>query len=183
MALRQASDFAQLSTEIKQAGLLTRRRGYYYARITANLAAYAGAWVAFALLGDSWWQLAVAAVLAFMTTQLAFIGHDAGHKQIFTSRRWNEIAGYVHSGLTGVSYDWWVGKHSRHHANPNHEDDDPDLDIPALAFTRAGVHAAAGGVQARASAVDRLAPGGVVLPVAAARRLCAAPALDQAFGT
>src|SRR5205823_1058138 len=26
-------------------------------------------------------------------------------------------------------------KHNRHHANPNHEDEDPDIDIPALAFT------------------------------------------------
>ncbi len=136
VTLRQASDFAQLAASIKQAGLLGRRRGYYYARITANLAVYAGAWVAFVLLGDSWWQLAIAFVLAVMTTQLAFIGHDAGHKQIFTSRKWNEIAGYVHAGLTGVSYDWWVSKHNRHHANPNHEDEDPDVDISVLAFTQ-----------------------------------------------
>ncbi|ANZ35639.1 delta fatty acid desaturase [Lentzea guizhouensis] len=136
MVLRQASDFAQLSVLIKQAGLLRRRRGYYYVRIGVNLLVYAAAWVAFALLGDSWWQLAVAVVLAIMTTQLAFIGHDAGHKQIFASRRWNEIAGYFHSGLVGVSYDWWVGKHNRHHANPNHEDEDPDVDISVLAFTQ-----------------------------------------------
>ncbi|MGW4214693.1 fatty acid desaturase family protein [Lentzea sp. NPDC004789] len=136
MAPRPASDFAQLSAEIKQAGLLDRRRGYYYARITANLLVYGGAWVAFALIGDSWWQLAVAVVLAVMTTQLAFIGHDAGHKQIFASKRWNAIAGYVHGGLIGVSQDWWVGKHNRHHANPNHEDEDPDVDISVLAFTR-----------------------------------------------
>jgi fatty acid desaturase len=136
MTLRQASDFAQLSTEIKQAGLLARRRGYYLARITANLVVYAGAWVAFALLGDSWWQLAVAVVLAVMTTQLAFIGHDAGHKQIFTAKRWNLLTGYVHSGLIGVSHDWWVSKHNRHHANPNHEDEDPDVDISVLAFTQ-----------------------------------------------
>ncbi|MGW6445452.1 fatty acid desaturase family protein [Lentzea sp. NPDC055074] len=136
MALREASDFAQLSTEIKQAGLLARRRGHYFTRIGVNLAVYAGAWVAFALLGDSWWQLAVAVVLAAMTTQLAFIGHDAGHKQIFASRRWNEITGYFHSGLVGVSYGWWNGKHNRHHANPNHEDEDPDVDISVLAFTQ-----------------------------------------------
>ncbi|HEX4722142.1 MAG TPA: acyl-CoA desaturase, partial [Pseudonocardiaceae bacterium] len=30
---------------------------------------------------------------------------------------------------------WWIGKHNRHHANPNHEDDDPDLAIALLAFT------------------------------------------------
>lgn len=136
MAPRQASDFAQLAAQIKQAGLLARRRGYYFTRIGVNLVVYAAAWVAFALLGDSWWQLAVAVVLAAMSTQLAFIGHDAGHKQIFASRRWNEITGYVHSGLVGVSYDWWVGKHNRHHANPNHEDEDPDVDISVLAFTR-----------------------------------------------
>jgi fatty acid desaturase len=136
MMLRQASDFAQLSVLVKKAGLLERRRGYYYVRIGVNLAVYAGVWVAFALLGDSWWQLAVAAALAVMTTQLAFIGHDAGHKQIFATRKWNEIAGYVHSGLTGVSYDWWVSKHNRHHANPNHEDEDPDVDISVLAFTQ-----------------------------------------------
>ena len=136
MALRQASDFAQLAAGVKGAGGGARRRGYYYVRITANLIVYAGTWVAFALLGDSWWQLAVAVALAVMTTQLAFIGHDAGHKQIFATRKWNEIAGYVHSGLTGVSYDWWVSKHNRHHANPNHEDEDPDVDISVLAFTQ-----------------------------------------------
>ncbi len=136
MVLRQASDFAQLSVLIKQAGLLRRRRGYYYVRIGANLVVYAAAWVAFALLGDSWWQLAVAVALAVMTTQLAFIGHDAGHKQIFASRRWNQITGYLHSGLVGVSHDWWVSKHNRHHANPNHEDEDPDVDISVLAFTQ-----------------------------------------------
>ena len=136
MVLRQASDFAQLSALVKQAGLLERRRGYYCARIGVNLAVYAAAWVVFALLGDSWWQLAVAVVLAAMSTQLAFIGHDAGHKQIFSSRKWNEVVGYVHSGLVGVSYDWWVSKHNRHHANPNHEDEDPDVDITVLAFTQ-----------------------------------------------
>jgi fatty acid desaturase len=28
-----------------------------------------------------------------------------------------------------------VAKHNRHHANPNHEDEDPDLEIPVLAFS------------------------------------------------
>ena len=34
-----------------------------------------------------------------------------------------------------MSFDWWVGKHNRHHTNPNHEDLDPDISITALAFT------------------------------------------------
>ena len=27
----------------------------------------------------------------------------------------------------GMSYGWWMNKHTRHHANPNHEDHDPDV--------------------------------------------------------
>ena len=125
-----------LSREIRGAGLLERRRGYYLARIVANLAVFAAGWVAFVAIGDSWWQLLTAVFFAAMFTQLAFIGHDAGHKQIFRGRRANDAVGYLHGGLVGLSYEWWVGKHTRHHANPNHEDDDPDLHIPALAFTR-----------------------------------------------
>jgi fatty acid desaturase len=69
-------------------------------------------------------------------TQLAFLGHDAGHRQIFGSKRANDFVGLVHGNLlTGVSYGWWIGKHNRHHANPNHEDEDPDVDISVLAFT------------------------------------------------
>ena len=31
-----------------------------------------------------------------------------------------------------MSFGWWVGKHDRHHANPNHEGLDPDIGIAAL---------------------------------------------------
>jgi fatty acid desaturase len=130
------SQYTQLSRQIKQAGLLDRRRGWYGARIGLNLALLAGGWVAFAMLGESWWQLLTAVYLAVVFTQLAFVGHDAGHRQIFRSRRANDRIGLVHATLlVGVSFDWWVGKHNRHHTNPNHEDLDPDISITALAFT------------------------------------------------
>ncbi len=132
---RQGSEFAELSRSIREAGLLSRRHGYYLVKVVANLAVFAGAWVVFGYLGDSWWQLFTAAFLAIAYTQLSFIGHDAGHKQIFRGRRPNDAVGFVHAGLVGLSYGWWISKHNRHHANPNHEDADPDLDIPALAFT------------------------------------------------
>ena len=131
----RGSDFAELSRSIKQAGLLHRRHGYYLAKSALTIAAFAGTWVAFAFLGDSWWQMFTAAVLAIICTQLSFIGHDAGHKQILRGRRANNAVGLAHAGMVGLSYGWWNNKHNRHHANPNHEDDDPDLDIPALAFT------------------------------------------------
>lgn len=129
------SDFADLSRVVKQSGLLRRRYGYYAVRCALTLAAFTACWVAFAYLGDSWWQLCTAAFLALIYTQLSFLGHDAGHKQIFRRRRANDAVGVALGGLVGLSYGWWIGKHNRHHANPNHESDDPDLDIQSLAFT------------------------------------------------
>jgi fatty acid desaturase len=129
-------EYTQLSRQIKQAGLLDRRGGWYAARIGLNLLLLAGGWVAFAVVGASWWQLVTGAYLAVVFTQLAFIGHDAGHRQLFRSRRGNDLVGLVHANLlVGISFGWWVPKHNAHHTNPNHEDLDPDISITALAFT------------------------------------------------
>src|SRR5438309_245385 len=132
---RRGSDFAELSRRVKSAGLLRRRHGYYALRIAVNVMLLAAGAVVFVLLGESWWQLLTAVFFAVVLTQFAFIGHDAGHRQIFGSRGANDLVGHAHGAITGISYRWWVGKHNRHHANPNHEDDDPDIDIPALAFS------------------------------------------------
>jgi len=133
---RRGSDFALLAGEVRSAGLLDRRRGFYATRMAINVLLLGAGGLAFALLGDSWWQLLNAAFLAIVFTQFAFIGHDAGHHQIYTSRRSNSVVGYAHGAVTGISFRWWVAKHNLHHANPNHEGDDPDLDIAALAFSR-----------------------------------------------
>ncbi len=134
---RPGSDFARLTREVKEAGLLDRRRGYYTVRMAINVLLLATIGVLFVLVGESWWQMVTAALLAVVFTQFAFIGHDAGHRQIFRSHRHNDIVGHLHGGITGISYQWWVGKHTRHHANPNHEDHDPDIEIHAIAFSRA----------------------------------------------
>jgi fatty acid desaturase len=132
----QWAEYTQLSRLIKQAGLLERRRGWYAARIGLNLALLATGWVAFAVIGESWWQLVTAVYLALVFTQIAFVGHDAGHRQIFRSRRANDRVGLLHANLLiGISFGWWVPKHNAHHTNPNHEDLDPDISIAALAFT------------------------------------------------
>ena len=129
-------EYTQLSRQIKEAGLLERRRGWYAARIGLNLVLLAAGWAAFAVLGESWWQLVTAAYLAVVFTQLAFVGHDAGHRQISRSRPANDRVGLLHANLLiGISFGWWVPKHNAHHTNPNHEDLDPDISIAALAFT------------------------------------------------
>jgi fatty acid desaturase len=132
----RGSDYAVLCRQIKQAGMLKRRPAYYTIKITANLALFALGGVAFVLLGRSWYQMFVAAFLGIVFTQLAFVGHDAGHRQIAGSRRVNDLLGIVHGNLlVGLSYGWWVTKHNRHHANPNHEGRDPDIASGVIAFT------------------------------------------------
>jgi fatty acid desaturase len=132
----RGSEYATLLRQVKSAGLLERRRGYYITKMIVTGGLFVAGWAGFVLLGDSWWQLAVAAFLAFVFAQLGFIGHDAGHRQIFRTASANYLVGILHANLAiGLSYGWWVDKHNRHHAHPNHEDRDPDLQIGALAFT------------------------------------------------
>jgi len=136
----RGSRYAELSRQVRQAGLLRRRTRHYAWRIAITATLLAAGWAAFALVGNSWWQLGTAAFLAVMFTQAGFLGHDAGHRQISASRRVNYVLGILHGNLgIGLSYGWWVSKHNRHHAHPNTEGMDPDITISVLAFTAAQV--------------------------------------------
>jgi fatty acid desaturase len=141
----RGSEYAVLSRQIRQAGLLDRRLRYYGWKITITGVLLAAGWTAFALIGDSWWQLGTAVFLAVIFAQIGFLGHDAGHRQVFRSRRSNDVLGIACANLcTGLSYGWWVGKHNRHHAHPNTEDVDPDIMIGVLAFSGGRARASSG---------------------------------------
>ncbi len=127
---RAGPDFQTLATQVRAAGLLDRRLGYYSVRIVLTIGAFAAGWAAFFAVGDSWATLGVAALLGILSTQLGFLGHDAGHRQIFRSRRANQLLGLlVGNGLIGLSFGWWVPKHHAHHAHPNEVDRDPDIAV------------------------------------------------------
>lgn len=74
----RGSEFAGLLEQVRSAGLLERRPWYYAAKIASTVLALGAGVAAFAALGDSWWQMAVAVYLAVVFAQLGFIGHDAG---------------------------------------------------------------------------------------------------------
>jgi fatty acid desaturase len=142
---RRGSEYAALLRQVKHAGLLDRRPGYYVMKMIATTSVLLAGWAVFVRLGDSWWQLTIAALLAFVFAQIGFIGHDAGHRQIFRTGRANYVVGILHANLAiGLSYGWWVDKHNRHHAHPNHEHHDPDVNIRALAFTSGQARAKTG---------------------------------------
>jgi fatty acid desaturase len=152
---RRGSDYAELSRLVRDAGLMRRRTGYYVGRLAATLALYLAGWAAFVLLGATWWQLLTAAFLGVMFTQLGFLGHDAGHKQIARTRRGAETFGLLLGNLgIGLSFGWWLDKHNRHHAHPNDLERDPDVASGALIFDssqavgRHGLGRAIGSLQA-----------------------------------
>ena len=134
--VRPASDYGQLLARVHTAGLLERSAGRYVPRLVTLGAAAVAGFGAFLWLGDSWWQLALAAYSGLVFAQVGFVGHDAGHQQIFRSRRRNDAVGVALSNLgVGLSYSWWVDKHNRHHRHPNEVGRDPDVQRNVLAWT------------------------------------------------
>lgn len=136
---RYVEAFRRLSAEVNDAGLMRRRYGFYWSMILGWTSATIAILIAVAVLPDTWIQLVLAALLGLTMAQLSFLGHEAAHQQMFASRSWNEWTARVIAGLfTGLSYGWWVDKHSRHHANPNKERADPDAAPGVLSFTPEG---------------------------------------------
>ncbi|MFJ5955831.1 fatty acid desaturase family protein [Paenarthrobacter sp. NPDC092416] len=127
--------YSELLKSVKAAGLLERRSGFYIWLFVALMILMAATWTGFALLGDSWFQLLIAAAVGIFCTQLSFLAHEAGHKQIFASRRANDwSARLLATGIAGISYSWWEQKHGAHHNNPNVISKDPDIRNNALVF-------------------------------------------------
>ena len=93
-----------------------------------------------ALLGDSWFQLLIAGALGVIFTQFAFLAHEAAHRQVFASGppTTDRVASAGRPGVVGISYSWWMNKHSRHHANPNKIGKDPDIEIDTISVPRGG---------------------------------------------
>jgi len=122
--------------DVQQAGLLQRSPARYGPRLATLAVLVAAGIIGLLRLGDSWSQLAVAAYFGVVFAQLGFLGHDAGHQQIFRAKHWNDRFGLVLANLgVGLSYGWWVDKHNRHHRNPNEVGRDPDVERNVLAWT------------------------------------------------
>ena len=128
--------FTAVAQVIRESGLLRRAR-WFYAVLMAGLGlALLGAGIAFVTLGDSWLQLLVAAALGILFTQFAFFSHEAAHRQVLASGPANDRVGRLVGNLfVGMSYSWWMNKHTRHHANPNQVGKDPDIAGDIIAFT------------------------------------------------
>jgi fatty acid desaturase len=129
------SEFSALLNTVRDAGLLRRSRWFYIVTFASITLAFVGAWVGFAFLHDTWYSLLIAAALGLIFTQYAFLAHEASHRQVFESGKSNELAGRVLADFfVGMSYSWWMNKHTRHHGNPNTVTKDPDIETDFIVF-------------------------------------------------
>ncbi|MCC4268214.1 acyl-CoA desaturase [Microbacterium schleiferi] len=139
-----ARAYTQVSQVVRELGLL-RRTPWFYAAVGAAIAAgFGGAITGFIVLGDSWLQLLVAAAFGILFTQVAFLAHEAAHRQILSSGPANDRLARVLGGIVGMSYSWWDSKHSRHHANPNRVGKDPDIEVDTISFLETDAAASRG---------------------------------------
>ncbi|GAB3518822.1 fatty acid desaturase family protein [Arthrobacter monumenti] len=130
-----ASSYANLMRTVRDAGLLRRRRSFYISIFVGLAISLGGAITGFVLLGDSWFQLLIAGALGVLFTQMAFLAHEASHRQVFESGPANDRAGRIlANAAVGISYQWWMNKHTRHHSKPNQIGKDPDIAPDTISF-------------------------------------------------
>jgi fatty acid desaturase len=130
-----AHEYAELRDLLAQQKLFDRQPVYYAGKVLQNLCFLVLAAGILVMTNLSWVQLLNAAFLAFAFTQIAFMGHDAGHRQMFQSAWKAEVFGLLCTLLTAISYSWWTEKHNQHHRHPNHLERDPDVRLRFLTFS------------------------------------------------
>src|SRR5580704_12831450 len=141
------ASFRALARQVRAMGLLDRRPGYYRVKVTLTIFAFFAGWALFVVVGNSWAALAVAPLVGMTFTQLGFLGHDAGHNQVFGARRRNRLLGLlVGNALIGLSFGWWVPKHNAHHAHPNEVGRDPDIGEGGAPYSADALGEGRGGV-------------------------------------
>lgn len=146
---------ADLTLALRNDGAF-RARPRYYAALAGGLVLATGAIAAAtAVVGASaapWWAALLAVPAAVVSAQFGFLGHDAGHRHIARSKRWNRRVGLLSGNLaSGLSFGWWQDKHRRHHQQPNRVGVDPDVGDGVIAWTAEQQRTASGvgGVIAR----------------------------------
>lgn len=125
--------YLALRTAVKEQGL-TKRMYLHYVVSAAVILSLLSLSVFIITKTDSVWIQAVNAILfTFSVMQIAFLGHDFSHGQVFESSRLNRFFGLVVWGLAlGGSESVWFEEHNMHHEHVNQDGADPDLNIPFL---------------------------------------------------
>lgn len=131
-----AGDYVELKRRVRDAGLLEPEPWWYVASLCVNAVLLAGTLICLARFHQAWAQALDAVALGLIAGQIGFQFHDAGHHQMFPKAWQNRLIGLVcANAVLGFSFGLWMDEHTRHHANPNHMELDPDVRNVALAYS------------------------------------------------
>ena len=129
-------DYIQLKKDLEIKRLLNHTPVYYFLNLLINiLLLIICFWLIFYF--NNWNVTTLMSFpIAFFGMQLSYLGHDAGHMAISKNRKINDLLGHFsHSFFLGGSFSYWKFKHNKHHANPNHEEMDPDINNDPFSFS------------------------------------------------
>ena len=129
-------EYLELKRKVTAAGLLDRQYLYFAWKIPSVVAMVATSVAVLVIFsGTLWIQMLNAVFLAMVFTNLGFMGHDSGHRQIFKSAKRNDWVLLGVGFLTGMTPSWWQDKHNTHHRAPNQLEIDGDIEVSLFAFT------------------------------------------------
>jgi len=129
-------DYALLNAALTKRGTFDRAYGYYF---FLSLFVFVGFFVSayFVIRINSTPLLIIMGVIfSFFAVQMAGLLHDAGHRAIFKTAKANDIFGIICGAFLAMGYNSWRLKHNKHHVHTNQEDEDPDVSLPLLSFTK-----------------------------------------------
>ncbi|MGH9401489.1 MAG: fatty acid desaturase family protein [Terriglobia bacterium] len=130
------NEYEQLKRLVTQKGLLNKYPRAYTCKLLVVWTLLGLGLILLALTRNLFVIMLDAAFLAVVSGQIGFIGHDAGHQQIFKAGWKNQITSFIHGNLLlGISSAWWIRSHNLHHKWPNRVNLDPAVDFPVLAFS------------------------------------------------
>lgn len=136
--------YAELRQKVAKEGIFERAYGFYS---FLTLFVFSGFFLSiyFIFITTSKPLLIIWGVLfSFFAVQMAGLLHDAGHRAIFKTTRANDFVGNIFGSFLAEGYTFWKVKHNMHHAHPNEDDEDPDVALPILSFTKEAYRAKTG---------------------------------------
>ncbi len=129
-------EYFKLRRLILEHGLLDRQYAYYAVKVAVAFALLITSAAILVVFDSLWVQMANAVLMAVAFSEFAFLGHDAGHRQVFRSVKRNDMLMLLAALVTGLAPSWWREKHIKHHVSPNQIGHDADIEITVFAFTR-----------------------------------------------
>lgn len=128
--------YAELRGQMMKDGVFIPSYSYYFLLFIINFTGFITG-LLFLIFSKNLIQTIFASSLfAFFTVQFAGIMHDAGHRSIFKSVKYNNLVGYFITIILASGFEQWRVKHNEHHAHSNEEEGDPDMRLPILSFSK-----------------------------------------------